>query len=362
MKPIQLFDPESHSYSYLLFDEASREALFIDPVDGQLERDLTVLHQYDLKLLWTLYTGSPGERAASQRLARHTGANTAVPAGSGADAAARKLKHGDTVTVGSEAVQALDTPGPSGHSMSYLWRDHVFTGDTLLINGCGRTDHPAGSAEALYRSLTDVLFALPADTLVWPGHDQDGHSYSTIGLEKAGNESIAGRTLDEFVAHQQSSRPQAGHGAGASATAGPSGPAQNAQLQPAEGYAGNVSPQLAYQWAQSGEAVMVDVRTAAEREWVGFVPQAVALPWKNWPGMALNPDFEAGIRAVVPPGKKAVLLCRSGVRSVAAARKASELGIEAYSILEGFEGDADAEGRRGNKGGWRFHGLPWRQG
>jgi rhodanese-related sulfurtransferase len=78
--------------------------------------------------------------------------------------------------------------------------------------------------------------------------------------------------------------------------------------------------------------------------------------------MALNPGFDAGIRAAVPGGKKAVLLCRSGVRSVAAARRATELGVEAYNILEGFEGDADAEGHRGHKGGWRLRGLPWRQG
>ncbi len=132
--------------------------------------------------------------------------------------------------------------------------------------------------------------------------------------------------------------------------------------RPADGYAGDVSPQLAWQWVQSGEAVLVDVRSDAEREWVGFVPGATALAWKQWPGMALNPAFDEGVRAAVPAGSKAVLLCRSGVRSVAAARRATELGLQAYNILEGFEGDADESGQRGRKGGWRFRGLPWRQG
>ncbi|HZF82516.1 MAG TPA: rhodanese-like domain-containing protein [Burkholderiaceae bacterium] len=132
-------------------------------------------------------------------------------------------------------------------------------------------------------------------------------------------------------------------------------------IRPAEGYAGDVTPETAARWLASGEAVMVDVRTDAEREWVGFVPGAVPLAWKQWPGMALNPDFDAGIRAAVPAGGKAVLLCRSGVRSVAAAKRAAELGVTAYNILEGFEGDADADGHRGNKGGWRRRGLPWRQ-
>jgi len=132
-------------------------------------------------------------------------------------------------------------------------------------------------------------------------------------------------------------------------------------VRPAEGYAGDVLPELAHAWMTNGEAVLVDVRSDAEREWVGYVPGALGLAWKQWPGMALNPGFDAGMRAGVPPGKKAVLLCRSGVRSIAAARRATELGIEAYNILEGFEGDADAEGHRGRKGGWRLRGLPWKQ-
>ena len=131
--------------------------------------------------------------------------------------------------------------------------------------------------------------------------------------------------------------------------------------QPADGYAGDVSPQLAQAWMLSGDAVLIDVRTDAEREWVGFVPGASAAPWKQWPAMELNSEFDTALKAAVPAGKKAVMLCRSGVRSIAAARRASELGIEAYNILEGFEGDADASGHRGRQGGWRFHGLPWRQ-
>ena len=134
------------------------------------------------------------------------------------------------------------------------------------------------------------------------------------------------------------------------------------QIQPASGYAGDVSPELAWQWLQSGQAVLVDVRTDAERAWVGQVPGALALAWKQWPGMAMNPGFDAGLKAAVPAGGKVVLLCRSGVRSVAAAQRATELGIEAYNILEGFEGDLDENGQRGRRGGWRLRGLPWQQG
>lgn len=138
-------------------------------------------------------------------------------------------------------------------------------------------------------------------------------------------------------------------------------PPSSKQVRPAEGYAGDVSPELACQWWQAGDAVLVDVRTDAEREWVGFVPGAVPLAWKQWPGMQMNAAFDQSLRAAVPAGKKALLLCRSGVRSIAAARRATELGLEAYNILEGFEGDADENGQRGRKGGWRLRGLPWRQ-
>lgn len=131
--------------------------------------------------------------------------------------------------------------------------------------------------------------------------------------------------------------------------------------QAATGYAGDIAAPLAWQWLQSGEAVLVDVRSDAEREWVGFVPGATALAWKQWPGMAMNPDFDEQLRGAVPAGKKIAFLCRSGVRSVAAAKRATELGFEAYNILEGFEGAPDGEGHRGHIDGWRFRGLPWQQ-
>jgi sulfur dioxygenase len=244
----------------------------------------------------------------------------------------------------------------------------------LLIDGCGRTDFQSGSSAALYRSLTEVLFLLPDGTSVWPGHDYNGRSHSTIGAEKTGNARVAGKTLAEFkaimdelnlprpsrideaVPANQSSglRQDAGAPAFAASTA-------TDQARPAKGYAGDVSPQLAFDWWQQGDAVLVDIRSDAEREWVGFVPGAVAVTWKQWPGMVPNPSFDEAMKAAVPPGKKAVLFCRSGARSIPAARRATELGIEAYNVLEGFEGDPDDNAQRGKLGGWRLRGLPWRQ-
>jgi glyoxylase-like metal-dependent hydrolase (beta-lactamase superfamily II)/rhodanese-related sulfurtransferase len=369
MKPLQLFDPASSTYTYVLFDPGTREALIIDPVDEQLDRDMGVLRDYGLRLVWTLETHAHADHITSAGLlAEHTGARTAAPSGCGISGAATQLTHGDTLRFGGESLCALHTPGHTAGSMSFVWRDHVFTGDTLLINGCGRTDFQSGSAQALYHSITQQLFTLPDATTVWPGHDYQGRTHSSIGHEKAHNARIAGRSEEAFIAIMDSlnlPRPRRmDEAVPANLTSGLRHDVDGALLMQPRAqatYAGDVSPQLAWHWVQAGQAVLVDVRTDAEREWVGFVPGAAPLAWKQWPGMALNPDFDTQLRALVPHGHKLVLLCRSGVRSIAAAKRATELGLEAYNILEGFEGDPDTDAHRGFKGGWRFHGLPWRQ-
>ena len=356
MKPIQLFDAPSSTCTYILFDNVSREAVVVDAVDSQLERDQAVLVEYGLTLRWALVTHAHADHLTSAgQLAEHHGAKTAASAGCGITTAAVQLENGDVLAFGSERLTALHTPGHTAGSMCYLWRDHVLTGDTLLINGCGRTDIPSGSADALYTSLTQVLFMLPESTNVWPGHDYQGRHFSTIGHEKIHNARLAGKTREAFVGIMPALNLPVSQRPDADAV-------QLMQVQPAMGYAGDVSPQLAYQWFLSGEAVLVDVRSDAEREWVGFVTGAVPIAWKQWPGMGLNTAFEADLAAAVPEGGKVVLLCRSGVRSIAAARHATEkLGLQAYNILEGFEGDPDGQAHRGKQGGWRFRGLPWRQ-
>ncbi len=374
MNPIQLFDPASSTYTYLLFDADSREAIFIDPVDEQLERDLGVLREYGLKLTLVVETHAHADHVTSAGLlVEHTGARTAAPEACGIRTAALQLQDGAELGFGRQRIRALHTPGHTAGSMCYLWESggkrHVFTGDTLLIQGCGRTDFQSGSAEALYRSLTQVLFALPEDTLVWPGHDYQGRSHSTIGTEKHSNPRVAGKSLAEFKAIMEGlnlPKPRRiDEAVPANLQSGLRHDADGAALtavQSVQGYAGNVSPELAWSWVQAGQALLVDVRSDAEREWVGFVPGAIGLAWKQWPGMQPNPDFDAGLLAASEPGKKLVLLCRSGVRSIAAARRATELGLEAYNILEGFEGDPDEQAQRGHRGGWRYRGLPWRQG
>lgn len=377
MRPIQLFDPASCTYTYVVFDQATREAMIIDPVDQQVERDLATLREYGLKLAWTVETHAHADHITSAGLlAEHAGAKTAAPQGCGIGTAAVQLAHEDRLRFGGESIRALHTPGHTAGSMCFIWRDHVFTGDTLLIGGCGRTDFQSGNAPALYRSITEILFALPDATTVWPGHDYAGRTHSSIGAEKSGNGRIAGKTEAEFVSIMNAlhlPRPKrmdeavpANQSSGIRQDAGEhssvdSASASKLAVRPAQGYAGDLAPQLAYEWWQAGHAVLVDVRTDAEREWVGFVPGAVPVAWKQWPAMAINMQFDQALQAAVPAGKKALMLCRSGVRSIAAAKRATELGITAYNILEGFEGNPDDAAQRGHTGGWRQRGLPWRQ-
>ena len=393
MQPLQLFDPASSTFTYLLFDENTRDALIIDPVDAQLERDLGVLRQYGLKLAWTVETHAHADHITSAGLlAEHAGARTAAPAGCAIGTASQQLQDGDTLRFGGQQLLALHTPGHTEGSMCFVWHGdgsqkppHLFTGDTLLINGCGRTDFQSGSPERLYHSVTQILFALPDATTVWPGHDYKGQTSSSIGQERACNPRFFNKTLNDFVQLMNDlnlPRPQRmheavpanqssglRHDAGAVGVVGATTHNVSGHTldtpRPATAYAGDISPLLAWQWVQTGQAVLVDVRSDAEREWVGFVPEAKPVAWKQWPGMAMNPGFDEGVKAAATSAgvaaKKLVLLCRSGVRSIAAAKRATELGLEAYNILEGFEGDPDATAHRGNKGGWRHRGLPWRQ-
>jgi sulfur dioxygenase len=379
---IQLFEPASSTYTYVVYDAVSLDALIIDPVDTMLQRDMQTLASLKLQLKYIIETHTHADHITSAAaLAEHTGAQIATPTGCGAQAATL-LNDGDVLRVGGISLKALHTPGHTAGSMSYYLEgagiSHVFTGDTLLINGCGRTDFQSGSAQALYRSITKVLFALPDPTIMWPGHDYKGNTRSTIGEQRSKNPRLVHegqlRSESSFIALMNDLHlptPSRIHEAvpanltlGIQSASGPldaSTHTLTASPSPADGYAGNISPELAWQWVHNAQAVLIDVRSDAERTWVGFVPEAKVAAWKLWPGMVENPDFDAHLKAAAGQSNKLVLLCRSGIRSIPAAKRASALGYEAYNILEGFEGDPNAHAHRNSIGGWRVRGLPWKQ-
>lgn len=200
LRPIQLFDTDSSTFTYILATQTGGEAVLIDPVDEHWERDLAHLRRLDLKLAYVLETHAHADHVTSAgKLRELTGAKAAVPSGCGIPPADIQLNDGDVIRFGGEEILVLHTPGHTGGSMSYVWRNNVFTGDTLLINGCGRTDFQSGSADALFDSVTQKLFSLPDDMLMWPGHDYKGQVVSTIGWEKQHNARLANRSREEFV-------------------------------------------------------------------------------------------------------------------------------------------------------------------
>lgn len=197
----QLFDDVSSTYTYLVVDGATRSAVLIDPVLERVAEYLELLEPDGVRLAWVLDTHVHADHVtAAAELRRLTGARAAVGAACGATNYDRQLVDGDTIEVGAERIRAIATPGHTPGGMSYLWRDRVFTGDALLIGGCGRTDFQGGDPEALYRSITGRLFALDPDTLVYPGHDYQGRRVSSIAQERATNPRLAGKTLEQFVA------------------------------------------------------------------------------------------------------------------------------------------------------------------
>jgi len=210
---IQLFDAESSTFTYFLVDRATREAMAIDSVDRQVERDLALIKRLDLRLRYALETHAHADHiTGAARLIAATGALAAAPSGCGIAPANVQLQDGDGLLFGvAEQLVALHTPGHTAGSMSYLWRGNVFTGDALLIDGCGRTDFQGGDAGTLYDSIQARLFALPDITRVFPGHDYRGNAVSTIGWEKRHNARLANRGRAEFVelmAHLDLPRPK----------------------------------------------------------------------------------------------------------------------------------------------------------
>jgi glyoxylase-like metal-dependent hydrolase (beta-lactamase superfamily II) len=198
---IQLFDVESSTFTYFLVDRATREAMAIDSVDRQVDRDLALIKRLDLKLRYALETHAHADHiTGAARLVEATGALSAAPSGCGILPANVQMQDGDVLLFGvAEQLRALHTPGHTAGSMSFAWRGNVFTGDALLIDGCGRTDFQGGDAGALYDSIHAKLFTLPDITRVYPAHDYRGNAVSTIGWEKRHNARLANRSRAAFI-------------------------------------------------------------------------------------------------------------------------------------------------------------------
>ncbi len=198
----QLFHAETSTYTYLLGSLATGEALLIDPVVEDVNKYLGLLEQLNLKLVRALDTHVHADHVtALGTLRERTGCETIMGLGPStkAECATRHAEDGDDVGIPGIDLRALYTPGHTDDSYCYLMDDRVFTGDTLLIRGTGRTDFQNGDAHQQYNSLFEKLLTLPEDTLVYPGHDYKGFTMSTIGEEKRHNPRLQVHSVDEYV-------------------------------------------------------------------------------------------------------------------------------------------------------------------
>ncbi|MBC7499760.1 MAG: MBL fold metallo-hydrolase [Herminiimonas sp.] len=196
----QLFEPLSSTYTYLLGCEETGQAILIDPVIVSIERDLAELDRLGLRLAYSVETHIHADHiTAALELKNKVGSKIAAPAFDRLPCTDVGIVEDVPLQVGSLVLQPLHTPGHTAGHFSYLFRDRIFTGDALLIEGCGRTDFQEGDADTLYRSVTEKLFVLPDETLVYPGHDYQERFLSSIAQEKKRNPRLGQeRTLEQF--------------------------------------------------------------------------------------------------------------------------------------------------------------------
>lgn len=200
----QLFDPATSTYTYLLWDADSGEAAVIDSVKEQVDRDQQLLNDLGLKPKYLLETHIHADHVTGSGILRERfgeQVTAAVHKASGSDCADLLLNDGDTLMLGKQTIRVMYTPGHTDTDVSFLIDGAVFTGDALLIRGSGRTDFQSGDAGTAWDSITGKLFTLADDTVVYPGHDYNGQTVSSIGEEKASNPRLGGgRSRDEYIA------------------------------------------------------------------------------------------------------------------------------------------------------------------
>ncbi|MEH2465431.1 FAD/NAD(P)-binding protein [Nostoc sp.] len=197
----QFFDPETSSYTYLIADQQTGDAVLIDPVLEQVDRDLQSLNELGLKLRYCLETHLHADHiTGAGKLRQKTGCQVIVPQNTAVTKADRSLVGGEILEVGSVIIETISTPGHTASHIAYLVnKSHLLTGDALFIRGCGRTDFQGGDAGTLYDVVTQRLFTLPDDTLVYPAHDYKGRTVSTIGEEKRLNPRFSDRSRSQFI-------------------------------------------------------------------------------------------------------------------------------------------------------------------
>jgi glyoxylase-like metal-dependent hydrolase (beta-lactamase superfamily II)/rhodanese-related sulfurtransferase len=333
----QLFDLQSSTYTYLLADAATRGAVLIDPVFEQARRDAALVEELGLKLAWTLETHVHADHITGAWLLREKlGSKIAVSRAGGAEGADRQLEDNEWIELGKRKIQVRATPGHTSGCLTYVLDDcsMAFTGDALLIRGCGRTDFQQGNARTLFRSVRDQIFSLPDDCIVYPGHDYRGLTMTSVGEEKLYNPRLAESIGEgDFVGYMEH--------------LGLAHPKQMDLAVPANMKCGrpektsNQDPEwapLTYTFAGIWEVQphwleenlravqIVDVREPDEFNGpLGHVPGAVLIPLGKLSAKAEE----------LEKAKPLVVVCRSGARSAQATLMLGKAGFDKVANLSG---------------------------
>jgi sulfur dioxygenase len=345
----QLFDSQSSTYTYLLGDADSGEAVLIDPVLEQVRRDLALAHDLDLRIRITVDTHVHADHVTGAAVIREkVGSAIVIARASGAEGADRYLTAGDTIRFGGRYLTALATPGHTRGCLSFVLDDHsmVFTGDSLLIRSCGRTDFQQGSALDLYQSVHDELFTLDDDCLVYPGHDYRGLCTTSIAEERRFNPRLGGQIgASDFVGYMNNlglSHPKRlDEAVPANLRCGSRVSTSGAMTEPtwaplSFSFAGIW--EIDARWVEENHTRIQIVDVREPNEWngpLGHIPWAVRIPLGDL----------AGRIATLSPDQPIVAVCRAGGRSAQA------------SIILGRLGRTDCASLAGGMLRWQAEGL-----
>lgn len=325
----QLFDATSGTYTYLLASRRGGEALIIDPVLEKVDRYLQLIRELDLKLVKAVDTHLHADHITGLGALRdRTHCITVMGEQSSVDVVSMRVGDGDALRIEGIGLEAIYTPGHTDDSYSFLMADRVFTGDTLLIRGTGRTDFQNGDPRAQYDSIFNRLLRLPDETKVFPAHDYKGDTVSTIGEEKAHNPRLQVKSIDEYVALMNGLNL--------------SNPKMMDVAVPANMHQGLAQGEIARRgWAVSAEqakgllgrrdVALIDLRERAERTKHGIIPGALHAPYPE-----LQENIQpGGILHELAAEKRLVFYCAFGERSAMAVQAAQDVGLANTCHIEG---------------------------
>jgi glyoxylase-like metal-dependent hydrolase (beta-lactamase superfamily II)/rhodanese-related sulfurtransferase len=327
----QLFDQTSGTYSYLLASRRGGEALIIDPVLEKVDRYLQLLRELDLKLVKAVDTHVHADHVTGLGALRdRTRCITVMGEQSGVDVVSMRVTEGDKVEVEGVGLDVLYTPGHTDDSYSFLLPDRVFTGDTLLIRGTGRTDFQNGDPRVQFHSLFGKLLKLPDETLVFPAHDYKGDTVSTIGEEKAFNPRLQVQSIDEYVDLMNNlnlPNPKMMD------VAVPANLRIGLHQEDVARKGWAMTPEEVLAIVDRSDMVLVDLREPREREKYGVIPGSLHAPYPN-----LRENVDRGgvlYELAAATGKRLVFYCAFGERSAMAVQAAQDAGISSACHLHG---------------------------